>query len=292
MSDTFKRLALWAAIVAALYGVSTLFDLGDLTGPRRPLPPDPGGGAWIRSEPAAAPVGSTPDNASIDMIVAESTLAGKDVIGTAFLVAPKTWVTAAHVLEDCKAGYVRVQGTWRQVRQNQTHPSADVAVLVTDSREAPPVLGVTDRPPVLDQDGFHVGYPQGVPSTVRTKFIGMARIRHGKPGSAVEMGWVWAELERQPPTTGPLGGISGGPQVDRTGAVQGVTILYAERSARLTTTPVSRVREVLPDNVPHVQVGGARIDETDFVAEGEQARATSAVALVFCSASGHTRPRR
>ena len=286
------RLLLWAVIVAVLYGASTFFDADDLSGPRRPLPPpQEGSGPWLPKTPALPPAGRTPSTPSMDLVIEDDARGGGDTIGTAFLVAPNVWVTAAHVVENCATAYVRIQGRWRQVRKADKHGVADVAVLQTDATEAPPVLGVTDRLPVLDQDGFHVGFPQGVPSTVYTRFVGLTRIR-GKPGTPVEQGWVWAERERQPATSGTLGGLSGGPQVDRTGAVQGVTILHAERIGRVTTTPVRRVREILPETVPHVLTGRASIDWRDFAQQGEQARAVSAVVQVFCSATGRTRPRR
>ncbi len=45
MSDVLKRLLLWAVIVVALYGASNFFDAEDFSGPRRPVPPEEGGGA-------------------------------------------------------------------------------------------------------------------------------------------------------------------------------------------------------------------------------------------------------
>ncbi|HYC66205.1 MAG TPA: serine protease [Reyranellaceae bacterium] len=291
MNDTVKRLLVWAVIIGVLYGASAIFDSAEFAQPRRPLPPDEGGGAWLRRTPAAAPQGRTPTDPLFDTIVEELGPVKEDVIGTAFVVAPNLWVTAAHVLEPCTTSYVRIQGRWRRVTEAKAHPAADVAILRTEATERPPTVGMTDRLPVLDQEGFHVGYPQGVPSTVYTRMIGLTRIRAGKPGTPIEQGWVWAELERVPATTGTLGGLSGGPQVDRTGAVQGVTILHSERTARVTTTPMRRIREVVPAEVPPVVAGGSNIGRLDFAQHGEQARQSGAVSLVFCSASGRTRPR-
>lgn len=292
MNDTIKRLLIWAGVVAVLYAASMFFEAEDFSGPRRPMPPEEEGGAWLNKPPAEPPAGRTPTVPSMDLTVENSSADGEDVIGTAFLVAPNVWVTAAHVLEECAAGYVRIQGRWRKVSGSKKHPVADVALLTTDAPEKPPTLGITDRPPVMDQDGFHIGFPQGVPSTVYTRFVGLTRIRAGKPGTPVEQGWTWAEQERRPASTGSLGGLSGGPQVDRTGAVQGVTVLHSERIGRVTTTTVRRVREIVPEAVPHVQTGGGNIARSDFARHGDQARETGAVALVFCSASGRTRPRR
>ena len=157
MNDTIKRLLIWAGVVAVLYAASMFFEAEDFSGPRRPMPPEEEGGAWLNKPPAEPPAGRTPTVPSMDLTVENSSADGEDVIGTAFLVAPNVWVTAAHVLEECAAGYVRIQGRWRKVSGSKKHPVADVALLTTDAPEKPPTLGITDRPPVMDQDGFHIG---------------------------------------------------------------------------------------------------------------------------------------
>lgn len=288
MSDTLKRFLLWMAIVAVLYVISQAVEVADLGGPRRPLPPE--APAWSNARPGTPPVGQSPPQPSVDVLVQESRLQG-DSIGTAFHVAPRTWITAGHVIDNCSKAYVRVQGTWRAIERASRHPTADVATIVTAGAENAPRIGITDRLPVLDQEGFHFGFPQGVPSSLYTRFIGMARIRQGKPGTPVERGWIWAEQERSPTTRGTLGGISGGPQVDRTGAAQGITILHSERSGRVTTAPIQRAEDLLADKVSPVASGGTSIDPIDYFRHGNQVRESGAVALVFCSINGRTRPR-
>ncbi len=288
MNSTWQRFATWVCAAAALYALVYVFDLDDLSIPRRPLPPSEG--AWIKSEPGTAPTGKPTDQVSFQFNVTSDHTLGDDVTGTAFSVSPEVWVTAAHVVDDCKTAYVRVYGRWRRMQSFAEHPDADVAILKSGAGDPPPPLGITDRLPVLDQDGFHIGFPNAKPSSVRSKFIGLARLSRNKVRRTPEMGWVWAEMERTPPTTGSLGGISGGPQVDRTGAVQGVTVAHASRTGRIITTPVSRVREVVPEAVPHVTVGEADITGDNYGLEGDHARAAGSVALVYCSASGTTRP--
>ena len=291
MGDFGRRLIIWIVIVGSIYALYEAFD-GDgvYEAPRRPLPPSDGR-AWFNTEPATPPTGELQTRPNFNMLV-EDDGEPEDSIGTAFLVAPRTWLTAAHVLESCAKAYVRVRDEWRPITSKTLHPVADVAIATTGAPADPPKIELTDRLPVLNQEGFHFGYPHGNPTSVYTRFVGLARIRAGKPGKPVEQGWVWAEQERSPAGSGPLGGISGGPQVDRTGAVHGVTILYAERSARLTTAPVSRAREVLSKDVATVPQGGTTIAPTDYGRHGEHVReAAGTVSLVFCSVSGRTRPR-
>ena len=292
MGSVGRRLVLWIVIVASIYAIYEVFsDGGEYEAPRRPLPPIDTK-AWSNAVPAAPPTGQTPTKPGFDMLVEGDEGKPEDSIGTAFLVAPGTWITAAHVLESCAKSYVRVRDEWRPITGKTLHPVADVAIATTGTPQDPPRIELTERLPVMGQEGFHFGYPHGNPTSVYTRFVGMARIRQGKPGKPVEQGWVWAEQERSPAGSGALGGISGGPQVDRTGAVQGVTILYAERSARLTTTPMSRVKDVLPKDVATVARGGTSIDPKDYGRHGTQVReAAGTVSLVFCSVSGRSRPR-
>lgn len=298
MSDTLKRLLLWLAIVTALYAIAKLVEVKDLDGPRRPLPPPrpsqpqdpPAPPAWSNATPSRPPVGRTPEQPAFDILVQESAVQG-DSIGTGFQVAPQTWVTAKHVMESCTRSYIRVQGKWQEIQSVRMHDLADVAVITSPLPDGAPRVSLTDRLPVMDQDGFHYGFPQGIPSSVYTRFVGMARIRPGRPGTPIVRGWVWAEQERAPSSTGTLGGISGGPQVDRTGAVQGITVLHSERAGRVTTTPVQRAKELLPPQVAYAAAGGTTITPADYAQHGSRVRESGAVALIFCSLKGKTRPR-
>lgn len=290
MNTWFGRLLIWVVIVALITAIERLESLtpDEFDGPRRPLPP--AGEAWWNSRSLGPPTGPTPTEPAYEMWVQDAQRKG-DSIGTAFQVAPGTWVTAGHVLENCATAYVRIRGQWQGFKHFTIHPVADVAIATTELRDLAPRIDVTARLPVMNQTGFHFGYPQGTPSSVYTRFVGMARVRLGGPGTPVEQGWVWVEQRRDPPGFGSLGGISGGPQVDRTGAVQGVTVLHSEKAARVVTTPISRLREILPADVPIVDAGPTSIDGIDYIGQGRRVRDSGAVSLVFCSVSGRTRPR-
>ena len=291
MSDTLKRFLLWIAIVAALYAIAKVVEVEDLDGPRRPLPPPSARPPpWSNPTPAPPPAGRTPERPAFDIRVQDATVQG-DSIGTAFQVAPRTWVTARHVVDTCKRSFIRVQGKWQEIQSVRMHDVADVAVIMSSQPDSAPQIGLTDRLPVIDQEGFHYGFPRGIPSSLYTRFIGMARIRPGRLGTPIVRGWVWAEQARSPSSSGSLGGMSGGPQVDRTGAVQGITVLESERTGRVTTTPSQRAKELLPTQVSFVAAGGTTITPGDYAQHGIQVRDSGAVALVFCSFKGNTGPR-
>lgn len=289
MGGFFQRFVLWAAI---FFAIALIYEFTPDTYefPRRPLPPSDGR-AWLSTEAAAPPAGDTPTESIFDLWIESDGAKPEDSLGTAFLIAPGTWVTAAHVLESCRNAHVRVRNEWRLFSGKTLHPAADVAVATSAALPSIPFIQLTDRPPVLDQDGFQFGYPQGEPGSIHTRLIGLARVRQGRPGTRIEQGWVWAEQGRTGPS-GHLGGISGGPQVDRTGAVQSITVASTGRGARLTTAPISRAREILAENIATAADGGTSIDPKDYDRHGDHVRdAAGTVSLVFCAVSSRSRPK-
>jgi len=291
MRRAFRILAVLIAVsllITAIDRLSVLFDIYEA--PRRPLPPTDMR-PWLSAQPAPIPFGNTATRPTVDITVEDP---GKphDSIGTAFHVAPGVWLTAGHVLDSCRKAYVRVRDQWLPIARKLVHPVADVAVALVEAAERPPEIHLTKRLPVLGQDGYHFGYPGGEPAAVHTRFVGSARIRKGRPGTPLEQGWMWAERARTPPDIDGLGGLSGGPQVDRTGAVQGITVLHSPQAGRLTTTPVSRARELLQPEVALVADGGTTISPRDYGDHGTQVReAAGTVLLVFCSVWGLSRPK-
>lgn len=288
MDKRGTRLGLWLSIALVLSTLSTIFVDADVDPPRRPLAADPDR-VWANFPPAEPPTGPLSGEPVAEVEVAESKWTD-DVIGTAFAVGPHLWVSAAHVFKACSKSYIRVHDKWLSANWVEFHPTADIAVVHTSVKELPPALGVTERPPVLNQSGFHYGYPQGEPGSIHSRFIGEARIRAGKPGTPIERGWIWAEQSRTF-DQGSIGGISGGPQVDRTGAVQGVTILEWPRTGRVVTAPVEKLREILPTDFKPVGTGGTSIDSINYPRHGIQARGSDAVAFVLCSLTGKTKLR-
>lgn len=288
MDKVGVRLAIWLVVGLVVSIVLGQFSENGFEGPRRPLPVDPEH-AWASYPPAAPPTGQVPGDPVADLTVEESHWTD-DVIGTAFAVGPHLWITAGHVLEACKRSYIRVHGNWLPVNSVTFHPTADVALAQTGAADQPPIVGVTERAPVLGQDGFHYGYPQGEPGSLYSRFIGEARLRAGKPGTPIERGWLWAEQSRTF-DQGSVGGISGGPQVDRTGAVQGVNILEWPRTGRLVTAPVARLRDILPKDLRPIEAGGTTIDASNYPQHGNQVRGSDAVAFVLCSLTGKTKLR-
>ncbi|TWS98470.1 serine protease [Reyranella sp. CPCC 100927] len=314
-----RAFLIWLAIVGVLAAIYAVIPNSTREQGRRPLPPEvtkPLPPEWARPGPGTppSPSGPGPSTPSPQPPSAPPTAApqpplrGQDFVltvnsdgprsadglGTAFaLDSTGVWLTAAHVVDDCKAVYVLRGRDWRAATAVRIHPSADIA-LIRAVNTGPTITFAAAGAPRLGTDAYHVGYPQSRPAQVHTRYIGRARIERPERGMPPEPGQVWVEVSRAPDFEGSLGGLSGGPAFDSSGRVVGVTILESSRRGRVTTAPVERIRDLLVRGGIDSQPGAgvATFNPTSFQATGDSLRAAGTVTHVYCSWQGNTRPRR
>ncbi|MEE2746716.1 MAG: serine protease [Pseudomonadota bacterium] len=178
-------------------------------------------------------------------------------VGSALAVHPNgVWLTAKHVIKGCKKIYL--QGGFSQGKLvnlkpiNITrHPTADVAVISTqknDHDREPFKLRVTG-----DQagDAFHIGFPGGKPGAIHSRFLGRMHVRRVTRHKKAEEVLVWAEASRIPDLRGSLGGMSGGPVVDRTGALIGISSAASVRRGRILTSLPTTLADTIRQSGNH-----------------------------------------
>lgn len=216
-----------------------------------------------------------------------------DSVGTAFAIdADGNWVTAQHVVEDCRMVYVLVNGDWLPVSVLAIHPVADVAVVRSRNGGTAIQIAAADNLQ-LDQDGFQIGYPQFKPGATHVKLIGRVRVSRTKRGAAMELAYSWAEISRRPDFEGTLGGISGGPIVDSRGVVVGVNILESSRRGRVTTSsPVSMQQAMSQARVTARSAATMTVNSDNLAAQADAVRASHAVVRVFCAFHKDSQPPR
>ena len=216
--------------------------------------------------------------------------------GTAFAIRDDgVWLTARHVVDGCdQVGLV--VGPRRAVRVSRvlSHPRADMAVLWT--RTTAPALAISAAPLRVRQSGYHFGFPQAEPGQVTSRLIGrrnmrsVGRYRHTEPVVA------WSE-RRRVPNTESLGGISGGPALNRSGEIVGVTVASSKRRGRvMTTAPVSlaqmlEMADVRPEGRPAAGLN-ANPSDANFTDYGTALRRQLTVAQVICRVEDQPRRRR
>ena len=165
--------------------------------------------------------------------------------GTAFSVSSAgVWLTARHVVDDCRKVAVIVADGRGVVAEVTAGPEADVAVLKTEGGGPPLPLAL--RAQLYDgQRVFHPGYPQGEPGEATSIYLGRDQWRGPERGARPQPVLAWAESGRTDGVEGSLAGLSGAPVLDRAGQVVGVTLGESPRRGRLYAAPAEAIRSAL-----------------------------------------------
>ena len=281
-SKRLMRTALILAGIASLAGVAPAFAGGDvqqaaLVSPNGTSLPAP------TSYGAAVPL--------VNIAIVGGNDRRRDSRGTGFLVARDTWVTAAHVVRGCAAVYVRGDRSWHLARKVSLHPSADLAVIDARSDAGQTFLPLADREPTLGQAGVHMGYAHGQLVVVETSLSAAANVRQvEQPEAGISTGWLWRQ-RGEGAQDSRLGGISGGPQIDTNGVVQGITISYVSGPIRMTTVPAATLRGFLPAGTQLADPRASnRLASNANAAAAPQLAASASVTSVHCAVLARTRP--
>jgi serine protease Do len=229
--------AIYAAVVLAFL-VAALSRGERADAPPAPPPPGPGEGAVLRP--------ATPFDPAI---VVKAPPPPPGSAGTAFaLGAPGQWISAAHVLEDCRQAALMVAPGRGVAAKVWIDPDSDVAVLTTIGG-ADPLPSALAQPLRVGARGFHPGFPQGKPGEATSRLLGRQTlvIRRGGALHSVrpEPVMAWAEVGRTDGLRGGLGGLSGAPVLDGSGRVVGVTIAEAPRRGRIYTVAPEAISAAL-----------------------------------------------
>lgn len=266
-----------------LYAAAILFFIvryagTDQESPRRAPPPPPKPGPSV----------IVPDSARLPRDISSAVIVdieekSRASVGTAFAVDDEgTYVSARHVIQDCDAIALIKDRRAIPTRLQAVANNRDFAILKTDQVRVKP-FELTEQAPMRGDDGFMMGYPQGVPADVRATVIGETVMKSRGRYNTRERVIAWVERERRPVFSGSLGGISGGPVLDENGRIVGTVVAGAPRRGRVyTTNPkvfaeaalISRASEAASKD----SISNANFDD---IADGY--RSSLRIAQVYCS---------
>lgn len=225
-----------------------------------------------------------PDPSPLDELVLVQVGEPQNGVGTAFAVnSSGDWLTARHVVEGCaKVTLMVAPGNYVPVANIVVDEEHDLALLST-GRSPFPVSLALEGPLRVGSEGFAVGFPQGEPGELATRLVARSRLVTRGRRSAEAPILAWAEVGRTEGLRGTLGGISGGPMFDATGAVRGVIVAESPRRGRIYTTAPQSVEAFLTKRGVPLESGPAdKFELSGYGAPSDNARRRLQVVKVTC----------
>ncbi|MEP6342294.1 MAG: serine protease [Maricaulaceae bacterium] len=168
--------------------------------------------------------------------------------GTAFAINEEgLWLTARHVVDSCDRIALKVSDQRFLPVSAKIYRNVDLAVLSGDWTRKP-IRSDIHTPRFLGEYGFFFGFPQGNPGEVVGKLLGRGRMKVTGRYTSNESILAWAESGRSNGLTGSLGGLSGGPVLDKDGEIIGVVTAESLRRGRVYTVAPRNLQTVIDEN--------------------------------------------
>lgn len=208
----------------------------------------------------------------------------EDGSGTAFLINDSGyWMTARHVVDGCETVAILVApGRYVEVDEVILDEVSDLAMLRTSTSPKPLALNL-DEPLRKGETGFHIGYPQGRPGEVASRLWARSRLITRGMREGDEPVIAWAEMGRTRGLGGSLSGMSGGPVLDQSGRVRGVTIAEAPRRGRVYTAGPAAMQAFLDRNsLTATGSAGTPIAVSNYGRKADEARGNLQIVKVAC----------
>jgi S1-C subfamily serine protease len=200
-------------------------------------------------------------------------------IGTAFAVDNKgTWLTARHVIDSCDSVGLKLGGGKVIKTKPAISQRADIGVLKTKWKREPIASDLYTQRQVGEQ-AYLMGFPQGRPGEVIGQLLGRHRLLVRGRYSTEEAILAWSEVGRTRGLKGSIGGMSGGPVLDKDGEIIGIVAAESPRRGRVYTVAPSSLRSVIPDGVKTKAIA---ISNASYGLEADRYRRDRRIAQVIC----------
>ena len=154
--------------------------------------------------------------------------------GSAFKVDKNLWITARHVINDCNAVFVSISNkkektNYELIKEVFIHPRSDMAAFYfSNSGDYFDVPNYADKDyrSFVRKKAFSIGYPGGNPGNIQLGYLGKASLKN-EMYKIIEPIFVWNILDKMPNDLFSVGGISGGPLLNKNANLIGV--MFAEQ---------------------------------------------------------------
>jgi S1-C subfamily serine protease len=167
-------------------------------------------------------------------------------IGTAFASTDDgEWITARHVVDGCRDIGIKVAARQLlRIDRTEVFENADLARL-SSSWTRTPLPTDLETPRTIGETGYFLGYPQGKPGEVVASLLSRGRMQVRGRYKTDEGVLIWSELSRSRGLMGSLGGLSGGPVLDKDGELIGLVAAETPRRGRIYTVSPDNLRRLI-----------------------------------------------
>ena len=200
-------------------------------------------------------------------------------VGTAFAVDTKgTWITARHVIDGCDSVGLKLGGSKVIKTKAAISKSTDIGILKTKWKRDPLAADLYSQRQIGEQ-AYLMGFPQGKPGELIGQLLGRHRLLVRGRYRTEEAILAWTEIGRTRGLKGSIGGMSGGPVLDKDGEIIGVVAAENPRRGRVYTVAPSSLRSVIPKGV---KAKAVPISNASYGLEADRYRRERRIAQVIC----------
>ena len=210
--------------------------------------------------------------------------------GTAFYLGNNLWMTARHVINECKEVYLKNDNKNSFIEKILIHPNSDLA-LFSNNNLIPEKFEIGKE---LSKIAFSSGYPAGKPGDVALEFAGFMAME-ARSYNILEKHSIYAVLEKNPRNLLSFGGISGGPAFDSSGNINGVVVAEFTRRGLLGVVGIDQINWLLSASNNHsdflninsnteVNLINLEINRKNYLKKGAELRRNKSISKVICLA--------
>ena len=210
--------------------------------------------------------------------------------GTAFYLGNNLWMTARHVINECKEVYLKNHNKNSFIEKILIHPNSDLA-LFSNNNLIPEKFEIGKE---ISKFAFSSGYPAGKPGDVALKFAGFMAME-ARSYNILEKHSIYAVLEKNPRNLLSFGGISGGPAFDSSGNINGVVVAEFTRRGLLGVVGIDQINWLLSASNKHsdflninsntdFNLINLEINRKNYLKKGAELRRNKSISKVICLA--------
>jgi len=210
--------------------------------------------------------------------------------GTAFYLGNNLWMTARHVINECKEVYLKNHNKNSFIEKILIHPNSDLA-LFSNNNLIPEKFEIGKE---ISKFAFSSGYPAGKPGDVALEFAGFMAME-ARSYNILEKHSIYAVLEKNPRNLLSFGGISGGPAFDSSGNINGVVVAEFTRRGLLGVVGIDQINWLLSASNKHsdflninsnteFNLMNLEINRKNYLKKGAELRRNKSISKVICLA--------